>query len=392
MMTALLAGCLLLTGLGGCQPDDGREVVGRVEVTLPVQAPVAPEDRAKNVLLVINNASSESREIGAYYRAKRKIPRENVVLLSVSTTENVGMDEFRNGILTPVRNAIRKSPNRIDFIVTTTGVPLRLENDNGHSVDGHLMAMDLPLEPIRELTPAEIRRVMNPYFGKAESFDSRKYRMYLTTRLTGYTVEDAKRLVDNSLAAKPEKGPFFFDKAENRKTGGYLQMQNLLDRAHENLIKLGFDSMLDDTAEFRAPAMPLMGYASWGSNDGAFNGEAYRRLRFKPGALVETYVSTSGRTFRKTEGGQSLIVDLIAQGVTGVKGYVSEPYTFALAQPDILFDRYVGGFNLAESFYMASPVIKWKDVVIGDPLCQPYPMRVPSPGRVNGLRAFNDIY
>ena len=248
MMTALLAGCLLLTGLGGCQPDDGREVVGRVQVTLPVQAPITPEDRAKNVLLVINNASAESREIGAYYRAKRKIPRENVVLLSVSTTENVGMDEFRNGILTPVRNAIRKAPHRIDFIVTTTGVPLRLENDNGHSVDGHLMAMDLPVEPIRELTPAEIRRVMNPYFGKAESFDSRKYRMYLTTRLTGYTVEDAKRLVDNSLAAKPDKGPFFFDKAENRKTGGYLQMQNLLDRAHENLTKLGFDSRHDPTA------------------------------------------------------------------------------------------------------------------------------------------------
>ena len=55
-----------------------------------------------------------------------------------------------------------------------------------------------------------------------------------------------------------------------------------------------------------------------------------------------------------------------------MKGYVSEPFTFALARPNILFERYVGGFNLAESFYMASPVTKWKDVVIGDPLCSPY--------------------
>ncbi len=36
-------------------------------------------------------------------------------------------------------------------------------------------------------------------------------------------------------------------------------------------------------------------------------------------------------------------MDLIAQGVTGVKGYVSEPYTYALAKPEILFDRYLRG-------------------------------------------------
>lgn len=63
-----------------------------------------------------------------------------------------------------------------------------------------------------------------------------------------------------------------------------------------------------------------MGYASWGSNDGTFSLDEYRKLRFKPGALVETYVSTSARTFKPTTGGQSMIADLIAQGVTGVKG------------------------------------------------------------------------
>ena len=115
-----------------------------------------------------------------------------------------------------------------------------------------------------------------------------------------------------------------------------------------------------------------MGYASWGSNDSAFDNEKYKGIKFLPGALCETFVSTSGRTFRPTTGGQSLIADLVASGVTGVKGYVSEPYTFALAKPNILFDRYTSGRNLAESFYAASMVLKWKDIVIGDPLCSPY--------------------
>ncbi|HLO98551.1 MAG TPA: hypothetical protein VK171_08145, partial [Fimbriimonas sp.] len=64
--------------------------------------------------------------------------------------------------------------------------------------------------------------------------------------------------------------------------------------------------------------------------------------------------------------------DLIAQGVTGVKGYVSEPFTFALCRPEIMFDRYTKGFNLAEAFYASSPVVKWKDIVVGDPLCRPF--------------------
>ena len=131
---------------------------------------------------------------------------------------------------------------------------------------------------------------------------------------------------------------------------------------------------IDTTATFVAPSAPVMGYVSWGSNDGQYDSVAYHAVRFLPGALAETFVSTSARTFGPVRGGQSRIVDLIAQGVTGVKGYVSEPFTLALANPDILFDRYVRGATLAEAFYAASYMVLWKDLVIGDPLCAPYAM------------------
>ena len=78
------------------------------------------------------------------------------------------------------------------------------------------------------------------------------------------------------------------------------------------------------------------------------------------------------RANRTNDGGQSLIGDLIEAGVTGVKGYVAEPTLAAIADPLILFDRYLSGYNLAESFYMASRFIFWREVVIGDPLCAPY--------------------
>lgn len=376
---ALLSFLLLTATLPACQPPEDTNLSFTSEVN-PVQpqpeinleAPVQPTDDSKRVLLVINAASGSSAEIGAYYRAKRQIPKENVVIINVSTTENINETEFNSGIKAPIQAAITASKNKIDFIVLTDGTPIRLNDDNGYSVDGYLATMNVNLNPIPELKNQGFICPPNPYYGATERFSSSKYKIYLVTRLIGYTTEDAKKLVDNSLAAKPATGPFLLDEAGNRKGGGYGQLQSLMARSADSLQKRGFTAVLDKTDEFQAPKEPLMGYVNWGSNDGAFNSERYKNVKFLPGAICETFVSTSARTFKPTEGGQSLIADLIKSGVTGVKGYVSEPYTFALAQPDILFDRYTQGFNLAESFYASSQVIRWKDIVVGDPLCNPY--------------------
>ena len=72
---------------------------------------------------------------------------------------------------------------------------------------------------------------------------------------------------------------------------------------------------------------------------------------------------------------QSLTGDLIREGVTGVAGHVAEPFLDAAIRPDILFPAYVSGFNLAESFYLAMPYLSWQAVVIGDPLCAPFPRK-----------------
>ena len=338
---------------------------------------------AKRVLLVVNQNSSESVAVGNYYAKKRAIPRENIVFVKTGSGNNIPLNEYKAQIENPVRKRISTGKARIDFIVLTKGVPFRLDNDGGYSVDGHLSTMDLKVSPIRGDLPSaseaeqegEIRRAINPYFNKREAFSHAKFGIYLVTRLEGYSVADAKALVDRSLAAKREKGPFFFDMAGNRSDGDYGRMNQSLKLAADGLEFRDFSVILDSQPAFVAPKEAVAGYASWGRNDGGYKREIYNRIRFKPGALCETFVSTSAFTFSKREHWQSLIADLVEQGVTGVKGYVSEPYTFALARPQVLFERYVSGFNLAESFYMASPVIKWKDVVIGDPLCAPYKAR-----------------
>lgn len=332
-----------------------------------------PDTEQAHVLVVVNKASEDSVQIGNYYQSKREIPKENIVSVDCVTSDNIPYADYVEKIEKPIRKVAKSGGRKIDYIVLTKGVPIRLDNDGGWSVDAFLATMNMSVRPIEKPEPDQVKRSLNPYFEKDEPFASEKFGgMYLVTRLDGAGASDVKKLVDNSLAAKPDKGPFFFDQAGNRRDGGYAVLDKTLQTASDLLRKAGFQSALEATDAFVAPNEPLMGYCSWGSNDAKFDVNAYHKLKFKPGALCETFVSTSARTFSKITGGQSLITDLISQGVTGIKGYVSEPYTFALARPEILFTRYTKGRNLAESFYAASLVVKWKDVVIGDPLCHPY--------------------
>ena len=244
--------------------------------------------------------------------------------------------------------------------------------------------------PIETPTMAEVLPTRNPYFAADERFTSVRYGMYLVTRLDCYELQQCRALVDHALAALPERGLFFINPSLDG-SPGYLDLQRELLEAHVVLETRGFDSRLAAPGVFEAPAEQLAGYASWGSNDARFDRDAWLRLRFRPGAIAETFVSTSARTFSRQMTGQSLIADLIEEGVTGVKGYVSEPYGYALARVPILFDRYTRGFTLAESFYAASPVIRWKDLVIGDPLCRPYPSARPAAARRDTSAAADSV-
>ncbi|MEI7986587.1 MAG: TIGR03790 family protein [Armatimonadota bacterium] len=337
---------------------------------------------ANRVLVVMNEKDANSVRIASYYLQKRKISRDQLVSLKTSTADDISPEKYKTEIEAPIKSALAKNKN-IDFIVMTKGVPLRLVDQGGYSVDATLASMELNFLPIGQ-TPgkfgitegdeeAALKRCKNPYFGSKEPFSHAKFGMYLVNRLTGYTVEDCYKLIDNSMNAKPSKAPILLDSQPKYGPGsGYWGMELSLNEANDKLSAKGLNIYYEKTQNFTNGGEPLAGYCSWGSNDASFDAKAYHELKFVPGAIAETFVSTSGRTFEPTTGGQSLIADLIHQGVTGVKGYVSEPFTVALCKSDILFDRYFNGFNLAESFYAATPLVKWKDIVVGDPLCRPY--------------------
>ena len=370
------------------------------------------------VLLVCNYDSPASKEIASDYAQKRHI--NNRVFIhcqdSATSTENetIPLDVYMVQIAFPIRSYLADHPQfKINFIVLTKGVPIRItgaplgscdenskepETTRGHpSVDSYLAAMDYLSKPgSRRISIAGSGAIgaayWNRYWGANEPFSHSKFGGYLVTRLDGYTVADAKALVSEALEAEahPQHGKVLLDvqpafglgdKATQPapitvdnipRESDYSEFNADMEHAHDILTTRGIADEMETSGTFVGSRTNLLGYFSWGSNDPKFTPEAYESLRFAPGSLSDTAVSTSARTFLPTQGGQSLLIDLLAHGLTCGKGYSDEPLLQAIASPTIALDRYTAGYTMAESFYAASHFVAWEDIVVGDPLCAPY--------------------
>jgi len=389
----------------------------------PSPAAIARHTSAE-VLLVYNADSPISKAIAKTYASKRGVTKIVAIHCADSATstarETISLADYKSKVGGPVRKFLARHPE-INFMVLTKGMPIRIdggqtgsrdEHTTGNlypSVDSYLAAMDY--RSIKGAVKISIHGSgadgfgwLNRYWGQNVPFSHAVFGGYLVTRLDGYTQADAEALVTRSLAAEAETisdvrgGKVLLDVQPIFKfTSADVVVQPLavtgsipdesdygswnadMVKAGDMLNARGIATELDRNEIFIGDRSNLMGYFSWGSNDARYSEKAYESLRFAPGSIGDTAVSTSARTFLPTTGGQSLIADLIAHGITGVKGYTDEPLLQAIASPSVAMERYTSGFTLAESFYAASRFIGWEDIVIGDPLCRaPAWIRKPS--------------
>ncbi|RCK77344.1 MAG: internalin-related protein [Ignavibacteriae bacterium] len=333
-------------------------------------------DDYSDVLVIINQNSSISDSIGKYFAQVRNIPEINLVRINAPTYEEIDSATF-NSIRTQIENYILENGllNQINYIVTTKGVPLKINRGNTTSTSSPSASVESELTLILSSYADKIGKsgyIVSPYFLKNEKFSKAKFDIFLVTRLDGYNFTDIKNLIDKSkyYVWVDTTMQFVFDQDPTWNTT-IPYLNNSMAYAHSLLNNKGLNSYLDNTTNFITNRTNIIGYTSFGSND--YNAYLYTEnakpnFSWAPGAIAETYVSTSGRTFTKpVVYGQSLIADLIEEGITGAKGYVYEPYSNAIAIVWYLFEMYTEGFNLAESFYSASRALSWMDVIVGDP-------------------------
>ncbi|MFQ3549428.1 MAG: TIGR03790 family protein [Armatimonadota bacterium] len=380
----------------------------------------------ENVLVVKNSNSQVSINIADYYIQQRNIPAQNVLTITCqdsstsSANERISETNYINQIETPIYNYIQNNglTNQIQYIVLTKGIPHRAITNGGwgdKTVDSLLMAKNIINPAMIGFSNSETGQsdtcYANRYWNSSKIFKHSEIGGYIVCRLDGYTQADAIALIDRALG--PQTAPYevFLDLAPNKGIGdpsihpyGLLLPNGSIDWNFElsydkyngDMLKASqilagrphLNVVIDQTQTFNAPSYALDMYCSWGSNHGTgYTLELYNSIMFKNGSIAETAVSSSGRTFLPTTGGQSLIADFISQGVAGAKGYATEPFLLACASPSVYMDLYSKGRNLAESMFAASRLVGWKDVILGDPLSC---MKGFQPEKISGAKALQD--
>lgn len=365
----------------------------------------------ERVLIVVNEDSPVSLAIGARYAELRGVPERNLVRLSLETSdptlatdehETISRDHYRALVRDPIETQLRQRElsHPIDFIVTTKGVPLRIDGTPGEGPDGRLRdatraSVDSELMLLFTGTDGAPGAAPNPYFGSELPF--REFRQlngeaaprYLVARLTGTlsagdpqggVPASVERLLDAATGEPAPASTWLID-ADSEREGPFAAANRvLLGAADAALRALAVDVVHDREPSFAAldgGRKRLLGYVSWGSNDRNHPGPPYygrigERVfpgRFTARSVAIDFVSTSARTFTSPPSyGQSLISDLLALGAAGAGGHVYEPTLTTVHRPHLLFARYAQGAPAVEAYWSSVPTLGWMHTWVGDPL------------------------
>ena len=336
-----------------------------------------------SVLVVVNEDSALSRNIGEYYARRRSVPVTNVCRIRSSVEETISRAAYLE-LERSVANClgVRKLTEKVLYIVMTAGVPLRVSGTrSGMNTDFAAVDSELTLlySKLHGKTFGLDGMVPNPLFNRPDAkFGHEEFPIYLVTRLAAYDFPGVRALIDRGFQARNTGMVVLDAKAGTTANGDDWLLEAAIRLPDGRIVHETSGKVLYDQKN-------VIGYAGWGSND---PNRKQRRLGFTwlPGAVVTEYVSTNARTFSRPPANwnignwkdkttwfagspQTMIADYIEEGVTGIAGHVYEPYLGLTPRPQLLLPAWSKGRNLAESFYLAIPGLSWQNIVVGDPLC-----------------------
>jgi len=373
-------------------------------VCLPQSAWATSADDPASLLILVNDlvppeAGTGQRGasvfVGEYYAQKRGIPRENIVHLSVPLaccnndpkawdSWNVGWPTFVEHVRKPVNRFLERKglKDRIRYIVPTYGIPLRLNNlsrpgppqypGEGFSLDSFLATMDsgqdgpaLP-NPYRADDPRQNAPHLRTWINPAG------WKLRLVVRLDGPSALIATGLVDKAMNAeqtlKKTDGKGYFDLRGLVCCDAPYRVDQTVKNAHRSSVTNGFSSVLNDQSVSKSMIKNAKDALwAWGWYSGPTTCECYAFVNGAVGAQLTSYTANSVRT---TLPGAWVPVWLQA-GITATWGATGEPFAEGYAKGDILLRHFWMGYNFGESSYLATPLLNWMMVFIGDPLYAP---------------------
>jgi uncharacterized protein (TIGR03790 family) len=368
----------------------------------------SPSPEAAATVVLYRLKDPDSLALAKYYAKKRAIPDAQIVGLDCSKEEEISRDEYLVDIEAPLRATFTKNewwkisrdPNgrrfvewsKIRFAALIRGVPMKIRSDareqppansegiqpggpmstllqhNEASVDSELSAIFSLLEE----SPAVIA---NPYYRRFMRILSMPASAgpLLVCRLDGPSDAIVRRMIDDAIAT--EQGGLWgwaYLDARNIHSGGYAEGDDWLTNVGEMMRKKGIPVISDYAPETWRDGFPVTNAAIYyGWYEGAVMGPFTKpNFKFVPGAVAVHLHSYSASSIRNPN--VAWAAPLLTHGAAATMGNVYEPYLSLTVNFDILQDRLMNDFTLAEAAYTATRGLSWMNVVLGDPLYRPY--------------------
>jgi uncharacterized protein (TIGR03790 family) len=335
-----------------------------------------------NVVVVVNQNSTNSVQLGNYYCEQRQVPPQNLLRASWAGG-NIQwlLSDFQSVLLNPLLSMLsaRQLTNQIDYVLLCMDFPYRITDTSGaNSTTAALFYGFVPDgPPPGPGLPASCSlpsASLNPYAGSEYPFRSvapgTSQTNFLTVMLTSSNLAQAKLVIDHGTASDGTFPTQTVYLAKSTDTGRNIRYA-LFDNAIFNTRLRGNYSMQRTNMYLPNDLGDPLGYQ---------NGLQIiypPPVIFVPGALADQLTSYSGCLYDVSDHTTALV--FLNAGAIGSYGTVVEPcgylQKFPAAQDYFYQSR---GFTMAESYYQ-SVTNPYQGVLVGDPLAAPFAL---APGGV----------
>ena len=329
-----------------------------------------------NVVVVINQNSTNSLQLGNYYCEKRGVPPQNVLRINWAGSKvDWTKSDFDDLLRTPLNAmlASRQLTNQIDYVLLSMDIPYRVAESSPPSavgVNGTTSALFYGFKTDQGESSCGLPTgTTNQYAGSEGIFRqtppvSSTSNAWLVTMLTSSNLPQAKAVVDRGVTSDYSAPTQTIILAKSPNDRLRRVRLHVFDNAVLNVRLRGNAAIARTNAASPLGMGTLLGYAG-GDQVVSLTGGI-----FAPGAMADNLTSFSGYLFENS--GHTDALDFLNSGATASYGTIIEPCAYLGKFPNAQnFFYQARGFSVAESYYM-SVTNPYQGVMIGEPLAAPF--------------------
>lgn len=340
------------------------------------------------VAVVYNANSALSRAAAEQYCAARRIPPEQMLPLFGVKRGDISREDFRDFVEMPLLQqgqqrglcwpaGPRNAALLMRAMVLMPDLPLRVREEmrDGKPVGTGMKRTEAAVDSELALLGSRYPTAgmgNNPLYNKKMPTGREKQPIMCVCRIDGPDEESIFRMIN----MPPQ--------VEKRGLSGWVVVDNIGPyKAGDAMIadvaslaqKHGQPLFAEMTRSTLPPSYPLMqdviAYFGWYTRyaDGPFSAQAPRSFRFADGAIACHLHSYSAMSLYD---GKNWVSALLKRGACVTAGNVAEPYLGPCLNYGIFYRHLLGGGQVGEAALLASPVVSWQCIVLGDPLYRPF--------------------